>query len=133
MPTNPYRGAHRGRGFTKTQAMHLERLMLNAQHLESEDLSDYDIQHLIPVAWDTLERDVDVEEKKVKITLRLDESVAKFYRAMGTGYQARMNRILATFAQMRMGQVMMENARVAAAMRDLRESMRRDRDDEGSM
>lgn len=128
MPTNPHRGAHRGKGFTKTQAMHLERLMLNAQHLEDEDLSDYDIQHLIPVAWDTLERDVDVEENKVKITLRLDDSVAKFYRAMGNGYQARMNRILATFAQMRMGQVTMETARVAAALRDLRATMRTERE-----
>ena len=125
MPTNPYRGRYKGQKFTKTQQMHLERLMLNAQHLESEDLSDYDIRHLIPVAWDTLERDVDVNEKKVKITLRLDESVAKFYRAMGEGYQTRMNRILATFAQMRMGQVTMENERVAAEMRKIREAIAR--------
>jgi len=41
----------------------------------------------------------------VKMSLYLDESVARFYRAMGTGYQARINRILATFAQMRISQV----------------------------
>ena len=125
MPTSPFRGRFKGMKFNKTQQMHLERLMLNAHHLETEDLSDYDIKHLIPVEWDTLERDVDVEEKKVKITLRLDESVAKFYRAMGNGYQARMNRILGTFAQMRMGQVTMENERVAIEMRKINEAMKR--------
>ncbi len=54
----------------------------------------------VPDAWRTLEHDLDVTEKKVKVTLYLDTSVAKFYRAMGQGYQARINRLLATYAQM---------------------------------
>ena len=37
----------------------------------------------------------------MKITLRVDRSVAKFYRSMGKGYQERINRILATYAQAR--------------------------------
>ena len=48
---------------------------------------------------------MDVTERKVKITIRLDESVVKFYRAMGVGYQARMNRVLQTYAQMQIAQV----------------------------
>ena len=34
-------------------------------------------------------------EKKVKVTLWLDASTAKFFRGMGKGYHARINRILA--------------------------------------
>ncbi|KMW58840.1 hypothetical protein AIOL_003821 [Candidatus Rhodobacter oscarellae] len=105
MPTNPHRSGITRRAKTRTQRLYFERLLLNAAHLKSEDVFEYHVQAQVPEAWDTLEQDVDVEEKKVKITLRLDESVAKFYRAMGNGYQARMNRILATFAQMRIAEL----------------------------
>lgn len=63
------------------------------------------VQDRVPEAWATLEEDIDCWEDKVKVTLRLDTSVARFYRAMGKGYQARMNRILATYAQMKIGEV----------------------------
>ena len=66
---------------------------------------DYFDQAQVPEAWDTLEQDIDVDEPKEKITIYLDASVAKFYKAMGRGYQARVNRVLATFAQMRIAQV----------------------------
>ena len=39
------------------------------------------------------------------MTLRLDESVAKVYRAHGNGYQARINRVLATSAQLKISKV----------------------------
>ena len=105
MPTNPYRGTFKRPAHTKSRQLHIERMLLNLEHLKDENQLDYHVQALVPEAWDTLERDIDVEEKKTKVTLRLDASVAKFYRAMGTGYQARINRILATFAQMRIVQV----------------------------
>jgi len=85
MPTNPYRGslknaaARRG-GHTRTRQLHIERTLLYAAHLKEEGDFDYFVQSQVPEAWDTLEQDVDIEEKKVRITLRLDESVAKFYR-----------------------------------------------------
>ena len=63
------------------------------------------VQDRVPEAWATLEEDIDCWEDKVKITIRVDSSVARFYRAMGKGYQARMNRILATYAQMKIGEV----------------------------
>lgn len=65
-------------------------------------------------AWDTLEADVDVWEKKAKVTLMLDDSLAKFYRAQGVGYQARINRILATYAQMKIAEVREAKARYEA-------------------
>lgn len=93
------------RGYSKSARLAFDRAMANATDLETEGIEPYWIKETIPEAWDTLERDIDVFEKKVQISLRLDESVAKFYRAQGQGYQARINRILATFAQMRIAQV----------------------------
>ncbi|MFQ6552971.1 BrnA antitoxin family protein [Aestuariibius insulae] len=87
---------------TKTERLAREKLV----NLMLEDSLDVvmDPRYVagrVPEAWHTLERDLDVTEKKVKGTLYLDESVAKFYRAMGQGYQTRINRVLATWAQMR--------------------------------
>jgi len=108
MTVSPYRGKVSKRvPMSKTRRLYFERSLLNLRALEAEDTWDYAIREQIPAAWDTLEQDVDVVEKKTMVSLRLDESVAKFYRAMGHGYQARINRILATFAQMRMAEVQM--------------------------
>ena len=109
MPQNPYRESFgpiaRRRKMPKTQRLYFERARLNAAGLGEEDAWDYFVQARVPDAWDTLEQDIDVDEPKEKITIYLDASVAKFYKAMGRGYQARVNRVLATFAQMRIAQV----------------------------
>lgn len=89
---------------TKTERLAEQRFRRSLRMLENDDIMDDYLDRNIPCAWATLERDIDVTEKKIKITLRLDESVVKFYRSMGNGYQARMNRILATYAQMRISQ-----------------------------
>lgn len=44
---------------------------------------------------------------------------------MGTGCQTRVNRILENYAQMRMGEVTMRNARVEEELRKIREGMQR--------
>jgi uncharacterized protein (DUF4415 family) len=84
---------------------------------------DYDLWHRVkervPEAWATVEEDIDCEEEKVKITLRLDASVAHLFRAMGKGYQARINHILATYAQMRMGEVARQARELGAVMAEL--------------
>ncbi len=82
-------------------------MLRNLRALEDESVVEDLIRDLCPDAWRTLEEDVEVREKKVQITLRLDESVARFYRAMGRGYQGRINRILATYAQMRIAKANM--------------------------
>ncbi len=61
-----------------------------------------------------------MREKKVQVTIRLDESVAKFYRAMGRGYQGRINRVLATYAQMRIAKANMFERDFAAWDREWR-------------
>ena len=89
---------------TKTERIAREGLMKNMIHLHRDGWVASTIAEEIPDAWHTLEADLDVEEKKEKVTLYLDRSVARFYRAMGAGYQARINRLLATWAQMKIAQ-----------------------------
>lgn len=113
-----------------------DRMLRNLRALEDESVVEDLIRDQCPDAWRTLEEDVDVRERKVQITLRLDESVAAFYRAMGRGYQGRINRVLATYAQMRIAKANMFERDFAAWQRAQREedeearTLRVDRDGE---
>jgi len=98
------------RALTKTERIAREKLFRHLWEDRQESLSE-EMRERVPDAWHTLEMDLDVEEEKVKVTLYLDTSVAKFYRAMGKGYQGRINRILGTWAQMKIGGFM-ESERV---------------------
>ena len=90
---------------TKTERMAREGLMRNLIYLMQEEWIPATITEEIPAAWHTLEMDLDVEEEREKVTLYLDRSVARFYRGMGKGYHKRINRLLATYAQMRIAEV----------------------------
>jgi len=85
----------------KSQRIAKEKLGRLLQLADLEDDVNTLVREKIPQAWHRLEHDIDVQEPKEKITLRVDRSVARFYRAMGKGYQERINRILATYAQAR--------------------------------
>lgn len=65
-----------------------------------DDLMSERIRREVPEAWHTLEADLDVEEPKEKVTLYLDRSVARVFRAMGKGWQGRVNRLLACWVHL---------------------------------
>lgn len=44
--------------------------------------------------WGTLGSSDPVAPHKTKVTLRLDDDVLKWYRKLGSGYQARINQVL---------------------------------------
>lgn len=100
--TPPKRPGERG---TITEKMARKRLLHQVEALYDDADFEYAIKDQIPGAWKHIEHELDVEERRVRVTLLLDESVAKFYRAMGKGYQRRINRILGTYAQMKIGKV----------------------------
>lgn len=52
---------------------------------------------MIPPEWRSVERDVPVRPRKTKVTAAFDAEVVKFFRAMGLGYQARMNQVLRAY------------------------------------
>ena len=65
--------------------------------LEMElDALDWSVRtrRALPKGWADVETDHAVRPRRVKLTLRLDEDVAIYFRWMGEGYQARINAIL---------------------------------------
>lgn len=51
----------------------------------------------MPLAWAGIEEAVPVRPRKLRITALYDEDVARFFRSMGQGYQARMNAVLRAY------------------------------------
>ncbi len=118
-PATP-RPAEPPRRFVQTRTARLARARL-ARHLQGfgdDESLWWRVQERVPEAWATVEEDIDCEEEKVKITLRLDASVAKLFRAMGKGYQARINHILTTYAQMRIGEIEKQASDLGAVMQE---------------
>ena len=55
---------------------------------------DFDVPDKLPAEWKPIAHDMGVTEKRAKVTLCLDGSVARMYRQLGQGYQGVMNRVL---------------------------------------
>lgn len=70
------------------------------------------VQERVPEAWAWIEEDLDLPERRERITIRLDRSVVQVFRAMGPGYQHAINRVLSTYVQMRIGEVERAKGRV---------------------
>ena len=60
----------------------------------------------IPEEWQRLTEGYRPQPKKVRITLLLDEDVAKFYRSYGKGYGAFVNDVLKSYAQLRVSKML---------------------------
>ena len=89
----------------KTKRLAEARLKQLLFHGTFDDESFLEVaRRQIPDAWTTLEMDLDVDEPKEKVTLYLDRSVARMFRSMGKGYHARINRLLATWVQMKIAE-----------------------------
>ena len=59
-----------------------------------------------PKEWEILEETFHCAPKKQRVTLLLDEPVAKFFRMKGRGYQALINQVLRTYAELRLAKVL---------------------------
>lgn len=89
---------------SKTKRIAKERLyrLIYEHALDSDVTFLEEARRAVPDAWHMVEMDVEVFEPKEKLTLYLDRSVARVFKGMGTGYQGRINRVLATWVQMKM-------------------------------
>ena len=101
------------------QLMHLQAMA------SSEDYFLDIARKEVPEAWHTLEMDIEAEGPKEKVTLYLDRAVARMFRQMGTGYQARINRILETWMQMKMAEKAVFRLDIMQAVADAREGKNR--------
>ncbi|MEL7255027.1 MAG: BrnA antitoxin family protein [Pseudomonadota bacterium] len=86
---------------TRAQMTALDRIQRDIIYLDREAWVSRKLDDLIPPEWHTLERDVDVDPKKQKVTLYLDAPVVRYFRGMGNGYQERINRLLSTWMNMK--------------------------------
>ena len=109
---------------TKTERLARRRLIYHLWLADEDILPLTEIRAEVPLAWHMIEADVDCFEAKRKVSLYLDKSVAAMFQAMGKGYQARINRILNTWLQMKMAGLMEEDAALAARRKDVLAALR---------
>ncbi len=101
-PMKPGPGRKIGRSTRIALAAAARRLHLLHADIYSRELA---MLH-IPKAWTELPDAHQAKPKKVRVTLLLEPSVAKFYRGYGQGYQALVNDVLATYAQLRVAKLL---------------------------
>ena len=60
----------------------------------------------MPSEWHTIAMDEDKRDgKRTRCTVAFDADVVRFFKAMGPGYQARMNRVLRAFMHFRLAKI----------------------------
>lgn len=89
----------------KTARLVRARLQAGLGALRDDAAMSRALADLCPPAWRDVEDDAALDEERVKLTLYLERSVAQFYRATGTGYQARIARILSVWSLMRTAEI----------------------------
>jgi uncharacterized protein (DUF4415 family) len=73
------------------------KLMDALERLRRETL-DIDLrQEMIPAAWHGLERTAPTAPRRRKVTLSLDEDVARWFHKLGAGYHRRINGVLRAY------------------------------------
>ena len=88
---------------TKAQRMH-RKYAIDARRMIEYDLHAFAMkERTVPHAWDEIWKDRDRrDDRRTRVTMRMDADVAKFFKAMGPGYQTRINRVLRTFMHYRL-------------------------------
>ena len=81
----------------------------------------------IPQGWRAIAEGPAIP-RKVKVTLRLDEDVIAFFRAMGMGHLSRMNAVLRTFMLARLAGIVTgpEDVRYEPSLEDQAYTLRRE-------
>lgn len=77
----------------------------------------------IPDDWHRIAQERD-QPLKTKITLRVDQDVARFFRAMGQGHLTRMNAVLRAFMLARLAEVVKSEARYEASATEIEARVR---------
>lgn len=88
---------------TKAQRMHWN-YAVDARRMVEYDLHSVAMKlRCLPPEWDEIWKDKDRRDAKlVPVTIRLDADVVKFFKALGPGYQPRINRVLRSFMHYRL-------------------------------
>jgi len=72
--------------------------LMIALERQAQDLRDAALRGaLIPKEWGRLEATAPVQPRRKKVTVALDEDVARWFRGLGAGYHGRINAVLRTY------------------------------------
>jgi uncharacterized protein (DUF4415 family) len=72
--------------------------LMIALERQATDLRDAKLRGaLIPKEWEKLEDTAPVQPRKKKVTVALDEDVARWFKRLGAGYHGRINAVLRTY------------------------------------
>lgn len=85
-------------------AAHYHWLAESLRNLEADLRHGMAGSAFIPADWAAIAQ-ADPEPAKVKVTLRVDADVARFFRTLGTGHLTRMNAVLRAFMHARLAGV----------------------------
>ncbi|MFK7879795.1 BrnA antitoxin family protein [Roseobacter sp.] len=77
----------------KSQRTSHTQLIHELERLQQELSQDW-LDQSLPDYWTGLDWEAAVERHKTRVTLRLDTDMVRWFRALGPGYQARINRVL---------------------------------------
>jgi uncharacterized protein (DUF4415 family) len=119
---------------TRTQGTaraHYHHLATTLRDLESDLRWGMEGSARIPPEWHAIAQGVPAP-RKVPVTMRLDEDVAKFFRSMGAGHLPRMNGVLRAFMHARLAGVVKgaEDVTYAPSPEELRHAEMRRRVEE---
>jgi uncharacterized protein (DUF4415 family) len=91
---------------TRTERMHWGYAVDALRMTEHDIHSVLMAAKAIPLDWNKVWEDRDRRDAKtIRVTARLDADVVRFFRAMGPGYQPRINRVLRAFMHMRLAKL----------------------------
>ena len=82
---------------TRKLEQHYSKLLDEMQDENDRIRRDIVNSELLPSEWLELHKKVPTHPPKCKLTVSLDQNVVDWYRALGRGYQARMNAVLRAY------------------------------------
>ena len=82
---------------TPVERRELNRMITDLEEMEIDMKCNAMTRSLIPPGWQSAELTAPCKPARQKITVTLDAEVVKWYRALGRGYQWRMNVILRAY------------------------------------
>ena len=81
----------------KTEERSFARMLDELEQQEIEFKIFKRTRNLVPPGWHSVESRAPVKPKKTKLTVTLDADMVAWFRALGRGYQPRMNLVLRAY------------------------------------
>ena len=82
---------------SKTEERGFARMLADLEEQEADFERFKRSRSLVPPGWHSVERRAEIKPRKTKLNLALDAGMVAWFRALGRGYQPRMNAVLRAY------------------------------------